>query len=67
MCSVGALANTSWRFGQYRRRYIYQDLGMFEVEIRDSKNMGGLRIRPRYGIKNKKIDFVYRSVPLRLN
>ena len=56
--------NTGWRFGQYRRRYIFQDLGRFEVEIGDSKIMGGLRIMPRYGIKNKKIDFGY-SVPLR--
>ena len=62
---VGDLANTGWRFGQYRRRYIFQDLGSFQVEIGDSKNMGGLRIMPRYGIKNKKIDFGYRSVPLR--
>ena len=31
-----------------------EDLGRFEVEIKDSKNMEGLRIIPRYGIKNKK-------------
>ena len=32
-------------------------MGRFEVEIGDSKNMGGLRIMLRYGIKNKiKID-----------
>ena len=30
-----------------------------------SKNIGGLRIMPRYGIKNKKNRFGYRSVPLR--
>ena len=33
------------------------NLARFEVEIGDSKNMGGLRIMPKYGIKNKiKID-----------
>ena len=61
---VGDLVNTGWRFRKYQRRYIFQDLGRFEVEIGDSKNMGGLRIMLRYGIKNKiKIDFGYRSVP----
>ena len=53
---VCVLANTGWRIGKYRRRYIFQDFGRFEVENGDSKNMGGLRIMPRYGIKNKKID-----------
>ena len=59
------LVNTGWRLGQYRRRYIFQDFGRFEVENGDSKNMGGLRIMPKYGIKNKKKRFGYRSVPLR--
>ena len=63
VCMV-KFANTGWRCGQYRRRYIFQDLGRFEVETRDSKNMGGLRIMPRYGIKNKKNQFGYRSAPL---
>ena len=35
------------------------------VTIWDSKNMGGLRIMPRYGIKNKKNRFGYKSVPLK--
>ena len=51
---VGNLVNTGWRFGQYQWRYIFQDLGRFEVESGDSKNIGGLRIMPRYGIKNKR-------------
>ena len=52
---VDDFTDTGKQSGQYRRRYIYQDLGMFEVEIRDSKYMGGgLRIMPRFGIKNKK-------------
>ena len=62
--AVGDLANTGRRFGQYRQRYIFQDLGRFEVENGDSKNMGGLRIMPRYGIRNKINRFGYRSVPL---
>ena len=41
---VGDLAITSWRFRQYWRRYIFKDLGRFEVEIGDSKNMVGLRM-----------------------
>ena len=61
---VGDLANTGWRLGQYPRWYIFQDLGRFEVEIGNSKNMGSLRIMPRYGIKNKKNRLGYRSVPL---
>ena len=61
---VGDMANTGWRFGQYRRRYIFQDLGRFEVEIGDSKNMGGLRIMPRYGIKNKKKSILPTEVSL---
>ena len=61
---VGELANTGWRFRQYRRRYIFEDLGRFEVEIEDSKNMEGLRIMPKYGIKNKKNRFGYRIVPV---
>ena len=32
----------------------FRKIGRFEVEIEDSKNMEGLRIMPRYGIKNKK-------------
>ena len=49
------------RFGQYLlaispilAKVHFQRFG---VEIEDSKIMGGLRIMPRYGIKNKKIDF----------
>ena len=61
---VGDLTNTGWRYGQYRRRYIFQDLGRFEVEIEDSKNMGGLRIMPRYGIKNKKKSILATEVSL---
>ena len=75
---VGDLVNAGWQFCQYqlafcqyrlaiwpiRRRYIFQDLGRFEVEIGGSKNMGGLKIMPRYWIKNKKNRFGYRSVPL---
>ena len=41
---VDDLANTCRGFGQYRRRYIFQDLGRFQVEIGDSKNMGAIRI-----------------------
>ena len=41
-------------------------MGRFEVEIGDSKNMGGLINMLRYGIKNKKIDSGYRSVPLNI-
>ena len=62
---VGDVVNTDWRFRQNQRRYIFQDLGRFEVEIGDSKNMGGLTIMPRYGIKNKKNQFGYKSVPLK--
>ena len=52
---VDDLANTGRGFREYWRRYIFQDLGRFEDEIKDSKNMGG--IMPRYGIRNfKKID-----------
>ena len=58
---VGDLANTGWRSGQYRLAISpipamvhFKDLGRFEVEIENSKNMGGLKIMPRYGIKNKK-------------
>ena len=58
---VGDLTNTGWR---YRRRYIFQGLGRFKVEIGDSKNMGGLRIMLIYEIKNKKNRFCYRRVPL---
>ena len=64
---VGVLANTSWQFGQYRRRYIFQDLGRFVIEIRDSKNMGGLRIIPRYGIKSKKRSIWLQKCPFKYN
>ena len=40
------------------------DKGRFEVEIGDSKNMGGLRIMPRYGIKNKKKSILDTEVSL---
>ena len=61
---VGVLANTGWRFGQYRGRYIFQDLGRFEVEIGDSKNMGVLKIMLRYEFKNKKISILAPEVSL---
>ena len=35
------LANTGIWFRQYQQRYIFQDLFRFEVEIVDSKNIGG--------------------------
>ena len=59
--------NTGIRFCQYQYTIslipvydfvntgnIFKDLGRFEVEIEDSKNMGGLRIMSRYGIEHKK-------------
>ena len=61
---VDDFANTGIRFGEYRLRYIFKDLGRHEVEIEDSKNMGGLRIMLIYEIKNKKNRFCYRRVPL---
>ena len=60
----GNLANTGWQFGQYQLAIWSIPVGDL-VEIGDSKNMGGLRIMPRYGIKNKKNRFGSRSVPLR--
>ena len=39
-------------------------LGDVEVEIEKSKNMGGLRISPRYGIKQKKNQKSCVTVPL---
>ena len=54
---VDDLANTGRRFRKYWRRYISRDLVRIEVEIKDSKIMGVLRIMSRYGIKNlKKIE-----------
>ena len=50
------------RFRQYRRRYIFKDLGRFEVEIEDSKNTGGFRYRIKNDMKNR---FYHTSVPLR--
>ena len=64
---AGDLANTGWRFRQYRRRYIFQDLGRFVIEIGDSKNMGGLRIIPRYGIKSKKRSIRLQKCPIKYN
>ena len=51
---VGDFANTGWRFRQYRRWYIFKDLGRFEVEIEDSKNIGGLEICLNIGSSVKK-------------
>ena len=54
--------SVSRRFRQYRRRsYIFQDLGRFEVEIEDSKNMGVLELCLDMIKKNR---FGYSSVPL---
>ena len=43
----------------------HHDLGRFEVEIEDFKNMRGLRIMPRYGMKNKKNRFGNRRAPIK--
>ena len=45
-------------------KHIFKDFDRFEVEIEDSKNMGGLRNIPRYRIKNKTVvQNFYTSVP----
>ena len=40
-------------------------MGRFEVEIEDSKNMGGLRIMARYGIKNEKKLILLQKCPFK--
>ena len=71
---VGDLVNTGWRFGQHRLAIWpipVGDLantgkGTFSkiwAGLRDSKNMGGLRIMPRYVIKNKKNRFWLQKCP----
>ena len=62
---VGDLTKTGWRFGQYRRRYIFQDLGRFEVEIGKSKDMGGLRLCLDMGSRIKKNRFCLKSDPFK--
>ena len=54
---VGDLANTGWQLGQYQRRYCFHNLGRFEVEIDDSKNLGVLELCLDMGSRIKKIDF----------
>ena len=51
---VDDFANTGIKFANTGEGAFLKNLGRFEVEIEDSKNMGDLRIMPRYGIKNKK-------------
>ena len=51
---VDDFANTGIKFANAGEGTFLKNLGRFEVEIEDSKNMGDLRIMPRYGIKNKK-------------
>ena len=70
--------NTGIRFCQYQYTIslipvydfvntgnIFKDLGRFEVEIEDSKNMGGLRNIPGHRIQNKtEVKNFYTSDPL---
>ena len=62
------LANNCIRFRQYRRRYIFKELGRFEDEIKVSKIMGGGNINmPRYGIRNKKMSILLQKCPFQDN
>ena len=52
---VYKFADTGIRVHRHRKRESFAILGDLKVEIKKFKNMGGLRIPPTYGIKQKKI------------
>ena len=60
---VYEFADTGIQVHRHRKREFFAILGDLKVEIEKSENMGGLRIPPRYGIKQKKISKILCHCP----
>ena len=61
---VYEFADTGIRVHRHRKRESFAILGDLKLEIENFGNTGGLRIPPRYGIKQKKIQKSCVTVPL---
>ena len=63
---VYKFTDTGIQVHRHRKREFFAILGDLKVEIEKSKNMGGLRIPPRYGIKQKKNSKILCHCPFNL-